>query len=231
MSIQFSFSKLSLAAVGAACAIGTCASAGHAASLGGYTFGTGAGDLLPSGVASGVTFSDFSYSGDGGTNFPSGNGAGKAYSVNGFSDDETIDNSPGDGYFAFTIAPTTGNKLTLDDLKFDVQPNGNDGPTSLFVRYSTDSFTSFTQVLNQTDITKNNWQTLTANLSGAMFTSPVAFRIYGYNTGPGKADNLDIDNVLVNGSTAKVPTPALLPGLLGLGAGILRKRKQQVAAA
>jgi hypothetical protein len=28
-----------------------------------------------------------------------------------------------------------------------------------------------------------------------------------------------------------VPTPALLPGLLGLGVGILRKRKQQVAAA
>jgi hypothetical protein len=32
----------------------------------------------------------------------------------------------------------------------------------------------------------------------------------------------------VNGA---VPTPALLPGLLGLGVGILRKRKQQVAAA
>ncbi len=32
-----------------------------------------------------------------------------------------------------------------------------------------------------------------------------------------------------SGGTAQVPTPALLPGLIGLGVGLLRKRKAQKA--
>lgn len=41
--------------------------------------------------------------------------------------------------------------------------------------------------------------------------------------------NVGIDNVQYSATATPVPTPALLPGLVGLGLGVLRKRKAQEA--
>lgn len=48
------------------------------------------------------------------------------------------------------------------------------------------------------------------------------------SSGPG--DYVLLDNFkYVGGTTQSIPTPALLPGLIGLGMGVLRKRKAEVA--
>jgi hypothetical protein len=44
-------------------------------------------------------------------------------------------------------------------------------------------------------------------------------------------DDYKLSQIVVEFGTDVVPTPALLPGLVGLGLGVIRRRKQQVAAA
>ncbi len=43
--------------------------------------------------------------------------------------------------------------------------------------------------------------------------------------------NLKFKTSSFSGDVAAIPTPALLPGLIGLGMGVLRKRKKEMAAA
>jgi hypothetical protein len=228
MKNQFLFSAaVAIATLGAFPAVS------HAASIGGYDFGiaSSGATLAPTGVAPGATFSDFAYTGNGTTNFPAGNppaGGNKAFSANDFSDDSTITvNNTGnpDGFFSFSITPINGNTITINGITLDTKPNGSDAPTKLLIRSSLDNFAS--DLFNGNLGDKNTWTTINAAFASPLITtSAVSFRIYPFLTGNGKADNLDIDNVSVQGSAVPVPTPALLPGLVGLGLGALRKKKR-----
>jgi hypothetical protein len=227
--------KVTIASIGAIGTVGLFAASAQAATLGGYDFEASNG--VATGVTSGLTFSTFSYVGNGTTNFPVGynptnppqNNGGKSFSANSFSPDATIDvnNSNADDYFSFGITAAPSTSFNLNALQFVTQPNGNAAPTNIQLRSSLDNFmaTLFDGALGA----KNVWTPLNVPLNLSGLTN-ITFRLYPYgeNNNNG-AKNLDIDAIVVKGDA--VPTPALLPGLFALGAGALRKRKQQAASA
>jgi hypothetical protein len=229
--------KSAIAATAIAVAsVGILATQSRAANLGGYTFEPPPNPGSPdaSGVAPGLTFSTFEYVGSGSDNFPVGydpsnppqNNGGKSYSANDFSPDDSIDTSDADadGYFTFGISidPSKLTSFDLTGLSFVTQPNGNASPINIQVRSSLDNFAS--ALFNSSLGSKNVWTPQSAPLTLDDLTS-ITFRIYPYgqNNNNG-AKNLDIDNVYIAGSTTPVPTPALLPGLIGMGVAALRKR-------
>jgi hypothetical protein len=224
-------SKVAIGSIAATASVGIFASSSQAAALGGYTF-TGSSPSA-SGVATGLTFSDFTYVGSGTVNNPDGIGASpdKSFSANSFSPDSSIDPtidaaSPnGDDYFQFEITANAGYTFSLDNLGFFAKRNGNASPTEFQVRSSVNGFDPF--VDDQNLDPKNGWESYNTSLSFNNLTN-IRLRLYPYGGNNGNADNIDIDNVSVQGSVTRtaVPTPALLPGLVGLGAGLLRKRKQ-----
>jgi hypothetical protein len=232
-----------LVVAGALATIGTFASVGEAASLGQYTFEPppNPGSLNATDVASGLTFSTFSYVGTGTSNFPVGYAPGANPQNNGgksYSSDQWSPTAPGavpttEPYWQFTITPNSGETYNLDSLSLGLQRNGNASPTNLLVRSSLDNYaaTLGNFVLGSDAATRNIWQPFSTALGAPTFAGlagPVTFRLYGYgepdNLNGRQAENLDVDNIAVNGNI--VPTPALLPGLLGLGVGAWRKRKQ-----
>lgn len=74
-----------------------------------------------------------------------------------------------------------------------------------------------------------NFTNLQATISGLNLTNgqKIWFRWLDFDrTEGGSQDNLAIDDF----SVTAVPTPALLPGLIGLGLGVLRKRKAEVSS-
>jgi hypothetical protein len=231
--------KISVAAVSTVVLLGAFSTSAHAAILGEYTFEAPPNPASPNAtnVVPGLTFTPFEYVGSGSDNFPVGynpanppqNNGGKSFSANSFSPDAVIDvnNSDSDDYFSFQITAAPSNSFSLNALQFVTQPNGNAAPTNIQLRSSLDNFmaTLFDGVLGP----KNVWTSLNIplNLNGL---TDITFRLYPYgeNNNNG-AKNLDIDAIVVQGDA--VPTPALLPGLFALGAGALRKRKQQTAGA
>lgn len=220
------------------------ATVSHAANLGGYTFEPPPPPATanPTGVAEGVTFSPFSYVGTGTSNFPVGYEDGANPQNNGgksFSSDQWSPTAPGpapgtEPYWQFTITPDLDKVLNLDSLSFVVQRNGNASPTNLLIRSSQDGFSSNVAdfVLGSGRDTRNIWQEFSAPLGEPDFyglAAPITFRLYAYGEPPNlqgnQAENLDIDDVFIHGEA--IPTPALLPGLLGMGVGAWRKRKKQ----
>ncbi|OUC14686.1 MAG: hypothetical protein B0A82_10145 [Alkalinema sp. CACIAM 70d] len=251
-TLRFS-KKLALATVGTIASLGLVGSPAQAATLGRYTFST-VNNLDPSLVADGVSFSQFSYQGqDKNTSFPDGNGTppDKSFKAQAFSDDDAIvnlvDGNAGiptsqDGFFAWSIQVLPNYIVSLSNLSFEVKRDGAGGPNGLastpqdlLVRASLDGFNTFFDVFNTSLDENNNWQPLNVDLSivsqlqNLVSPTTVGFRIYPFNTAAGKADNLRIDNVGMQGEA--IPTPALLPAaMLGLGSALRRKRKQNAAA-
>jgi hypothetical protein len=228
-------SKVAIGSIAATASVGIFASSSQAANLGGYNFEASNG--TPSGVATGLTFTNFTYFGSStaSDNFPVGynpsnppqfNG-GKSYSANEFSPDNLINtlNSSTDGYFQFGISANPGYSFSLASLGFVTQPNGAAAPTNIQLRSSLDNFA--TALFDGALGAKNVWTPGGATPLNLNSLTNITLRLYPYgeNNNNG-AKNLDIDNVSVEGSVTAVPTPALLPGLVGLGAGLLRKRKQ-----
>jgi hypothetical protein len=224
-------SKVAIGSIAATASVGIFASSSQAAALGGYTFGTGSGSLAATNVEPGLTFTDFAYVGSGVTNFRDGfgPGSGKAFSADDFSPDSTIDpNTPNaDDYFQFRITANSGNTFDLTNLGFVTRRSGDASPTRIQLRSSLDSFVAPISGSDQSLGSKNDWIQYSKSLSFSNLTA-ITFRLYPYGGNNGAAENIRIDDVALQGSVARtaVPTPALLPGLVGLGAGLLRKRKQ-----
>jgi hypothetical protein len=223
-------SKVAIGSIAATASVGIFASSSQAANLGGYNFE--ASDGTPSGVATGLTFTNFTYAGSGTVNFPAGydtgSGPGKAFSANDFSPDSTINPATpnADGYFQFGISASPGYSFSLASLGFVTRPNGAAAPINIQLRSSLDSFA--TVLFNGPLGPKNGWTSGAATPLNLNSLTNITLRLYPYgeNNNNGQK-NLNIDNVSVDGSVTRtaVPTPALLPGLVGLGAGLLRKRK------
>jgi Bacterial pre-peptidase C-terminal domain len=225
MSIQFSFLKLSLAAVGAVAAVGTYASAGHA-----LTFTepllTEAGSDLSSAASAGTVGTGLL------TNFINGKFDTKSDSTKTPKYVDVVD--------LFKVTLNASSILTAQI----VTPAGNT-PIPDPVLFLFDSTGQF--------LGKNDNQS-SANLQALLVSSPLSAGTYYLGITPADIDaaldssgmltgwtgSLGSTNSAITGKkvdyrielTAKaVPTPALLPALLGLGAGILRQRKQQEIAA
>lgn len=212
----------------------TIAAPSHAISLGKYTFGAPSSLLplgngfttSPSNVNSGVTLSNFTQGG-GLTNV--GFGAGNPL-LSGYGIRASGWNNQATDYFTFTIAALTGKKLTINSLNLDSARVL--GPTTLQIRSSLDNYANVlastgvgTDALGVQYVTSNLALTGLTNL-----TTPITFRIFGTgtpfpNTNP-NAKFLALDNVELMGEVKAVPTPALLPGLVGMGIVAFRKRKK-----
>ena len=216
--------KIAKATLIAFVAVSLATSKSNAVVLGNYTFD---GDTLaPSSVAPGVNFSDFSYNPDatpGTPNFFVHN-PGSAYQADRWPVN-TTENAPppnplGD-YFAYTVAPQPGLQLSLTSITLDERRSAT-GIRNFEVRSSQDNFTSPLSAFTVPDdsLFRSN-QTTTLGTSFNNLSSPVTFRVYGYNA-EGSLGTWGVDNVRTLGevsSAQAVPfefSPGL--GILALGA-------------
>jgi hypothetical protein len=229
-------SLITSAVLGSAIGVVVLAAPSQAASLdkslGKYTFGTPtlsfpSFGFSPSatGVATGVSLSDFTAGEDldfvGGSLFVGNPAWGiRASNWNGQEDD----------YFEFILTPDAGKTVTVNTISLDRARTGGliPGPNSLSIFSSLNNFTS-PLISTTVGTTLSN---IVLPLSGLnSLTSPIKFRIVA--TGASERNSslkaLFLDNVELKGSVAAVPTPALLPGLVGLGVAALRKRKGEAA--
>lgn len=224
MSTMTLTQKVAMATVGAVAAIAAIAPASHAATLGRYTF-EGANNTVrnaASSVAANVTFSTFALGGGLSDQGYGGNNSDRDRRAQGWTTGSAVDTND---FFGFTVTPTNGFLMNLTGITFDVfRPNDN-GPASLVLRSSLDNFANdIGSVFSPVPV--NAWSSVSRTLTGFnALTSPVTFRIYGFGARNANG-RLRIDNVSLQGSVQPVPTPALLPGLVGLGLGAWRKRKQ-----
>jgi hypothetical protein len=214
--------KLAIATGAIAAASFVAAAPAQALVLGQYNFdlaGAG-GTLAPSTTAAGVTLSNFAYSGTATPTYFSGN-PDDAYAATGWT---TSTN-----YFSFLLTPGS-NPVSLTSIAFDAQSSGS-GPSIVRLTSSLDNYVSAIDGSSGNGSFASN--TLNLGSTFANLTAPVTFRLSG--VGPsasggalGSGGTLRVDNVTVNGDfVTPVPTPALLPALLGFGASIVRKRKQE----
>ena len=125
---------------------------------------------------------------------------------------------------------------TYDPNAFDELKIGFANPTNAFgfnwgasdVKWTLTAFDSANQVLDSIVLPP----TLASN-SGDFFGLSTGSSAISYATllASGPNDYVFLDNFKhVSGTTQSIPTPALLPGLIGLGMGVLRKRKAEATA-
>lgn len=111
-----------------------------------------------------------------------------------------------DSYFYLSISPTSGNSLSLTTLTFNIARGGVATPRGYDVRSSADNYAT---TLGTADVAtqRPTWTSVSIDLSGASFqnvTSTITFRIYLY--APTTTNTLDIDDIVLNGSTASSGT-------------------------
>ncbi|MEN8218732.1 MAG: ExeM/NucH family extracellular endonuclease [Pseudomonadota bacterium] len=110
-------------------------------------------------------------------------------------------------YYSLTIQPKCGFEMTLTSLTLD-EKRSNKGIRNWSIRSSLDDFATDLKTFQVPDDTKlRNAQTIT--FSFPHLTSPVEFRIYGFNAEAGTG-TWRIDNVYINGNitgkTTKIHT-------------------------
>jgi len=140
-------------------------------------------------------------------------------------------------YAEFSLVPLAGHELNLTTLTLDAwSAHGSTQARTFFVLSSTDNFASFTELIPDTVAQTGSFPptSATGNINLTGLTSPIQFRIYGFNyanpgnlNGTASADRgLQYDNIVVNGTVTAVPEPdsALLPLGLGIAGLLIRKR-------
>jgi hypothetical protein len=229
--IQRVHSLITSAVLGSAIGLVALAAPSQAASLGKYTFGTPTFSppsfgfsTSPTGVAPGVSLSDFTAGA--GLTIPLGGASIVGNPVYGIGASNW--NGEATDYFEFTLTPDPGKKVTVNSLALDSVRIF--GPRDLEIRSSLDNFAA---VLGSTSVNSSFTNTvLPLSLSSS---ASIIFRILGTNTPTTGNQNLRfliLDNVELDGNIADiaaVPTPALLPGLVGIGVAAWRKRKGTAA--
>jgi hypothetical protein len=228
-------SLITSAVLGSAIGLVALATPSQAASLGKYTFGTPTFSrpsfgfsTSPTGVATGISLSDFTAGA--GLTIPLGGASIVGNPVYGIAASNW--NGEATDYFEFTLTPDSGKTVTVNSLALDRRRSGfllPSGPTSLSIFSSSNGFAS---ALNSASVgTSLANVVLPFSISSS---APITFRILATGA-PATTPNLRflfLDNVELDGSIADiaaVPTPALLPGLVGLGVAAWRKRKGATA--
>ena len=199
-----------------------------------YTFAdvttsSGATDLTPLPVTTGVTFGSFSAINT--TTPPTNSAAAERFAfanqplgaANGAAYAALTGNLDLGIYYEVTLTPQTGYSVDLTSITFTTQ-RSNTGVRTYVVRSSTDAFGANLQasiapananLVVQTgnifffNADNSNVQTgSTITLSGAAFTaleSPITFRFYGYNAEQA-GGNFSIDNVIISGNINTLST-------------------------
>ncbi|MEI9894449.1 MAG: hypothetical protein WDN28_11340 [Chthoniobacter sp.] len=137
-------------------------------------------------------------------------------------------------YFTFTLAPTSGNQLSLQNFTVDISANGGaaNADTAEYALFaSTDGFASGDPSMSDilapaASVTAPGSNAIpytryTVDLSEAAFqdlTGTVTFRLYVSNSSSSSVARFD--DVTINGTVSAVPEPSGFV-LLGLGAGVV----------
>jgi hypothetical protein len=231
-------------ATGAIAAAVFIAAPSNAAVLGRYTF-EGTPSAATNETNAGIALSPILFNSVGNVvDYPFGGRTSTGDLVNGFKDTSgtaLTTNGTGSGVngalsatsntFEFTITPSSTSTYTvmLDKLEFDWRRSGSAGST-LNVFSNQDNYTSSLGTFtNGTQSWLIDQSVLLSGLSNNL-TSPLTLRLIASGTtGTFRLDNVEVYGTASLKSTP-VPTPALLPGLLSLGLGALRKRKSGAAS-
>lgn len=125
-------------------------------------------------------------------------------------------------YIQFTLTPASGYQLSLTNFSLDFGSSYNSQPRGFAVRSSLDGFTGTIYNLSlpsNSDSTSAVFNYSTA-LVGAQYqnvTTPVTFRIYGFDNATGTTNYLRFDNITLQGTVGAIPEPS---GMLFLGAAV-----------
>lgn len=133
-------------------------------------------------------------------------------------------------YFTFTVSPNSGNVLNLSNLTFNVaQGGGVAGTRDYDIRTSLDGFsTSLTGIVPIPSV-RPTFTGTSVDLSGSQFqtlASPITFQFRIFT--PTVSQNIDFDNITLNGAVSAVPEPAPV-ALLGIAASWILLRQQYSA--
>ena len=135
-------------------------------------------------------------------------------------------------FFTFDVAADAGYQLDLSSLDFNVARGGGSTPRTYDIRTSLDGFatslTGVVPVLTQRPVQGGTGYTaVSVDLSAAQFqglTSPLTFQFRFFT--PGVSQNIDFDDITLNGEVAVIPEPSSL-ALLALAGGWLFRRRQR----
>ena len=147
-----------------------------------------------------------------------------------------------DAYYSFTLTPAAGSALSFaagDTLTFAQQTRINSGPASPYsahfaVRSSADGFASLVGASADLTQTGTGSTGLVAGRSidlssiGALAAgAPLTIRFYPVDNQQANADDIKVDDVVVNGALiTAVPEPLAAAGLLGVGGlSVLGRRR------
>jgi hypothetical protein len=135
-------------------------------------------------------------------------------------------------FFTFDVDANAGFHLDLSSLTFDVSRGGGSTPRTYDIRTSADNFmtslTGVVPILTTRTPPLSVFTPVTVPLSGPQFqnlSSPLTFQFRFFT--PGVSQNIDFDNITVNGTV--VPEPGIL-ALLAVVAGgwMFRRRRGEV---
>jgi hypothetical protein len=225
MQVNRLFVKSSLAVAGAAAIVCLSAPESQAATfVGRYSFTNGSRRATVTGRP--VVFGQFAAAGVSGTPIEASIFSGRFRGSN-----WTRNATPNLGqYFEFSANPlgnlTTYNRFGFNSRSFSGFFGTGLGPRNWLLQAKVGSG-SFFNVLSGALGPVNAVNQGFSNASLTNVTQQVVFRLYGFNA-PVSANTWIVDDVFVSGISA-IPTPAALPAILGFGAQLWRKRKQQEA--
>jgi hypothetical protein len=130
---------------------------------------------------------------------------------------------------SFSTTPGTSYSLRFDFGKFAV-PGFGAGTGSLSVNVEGLGSLLSTSVSDNTG--EENGAELYSSYNFDFTADNAMTTLYFEDTSSNNGFNFDIylDNVAVEANAEPIPTPALLPGLIGMGAAALRKRKKEAEA-
>lgn len=107
-----------------------------------------------------------------------------------------------DSFFYLTITPTSGKKISLTTLTFDIGRGGAATPRGYDIRSSVDSYAATLGTAN-VSTQRPTFTSVSIDVSGASFQNvqgSITFRFYLY--APANTNSLDIDTIIINGTVA-----------------------------
>lgn len=132
-----------------------------------------------------------------------------------------------DVYFTFTLSAAPGYALSLTDLSFNVARGGSSGTRDYDIRSSVDNYAGSLTGASPVVISALRPDFGTAvdlDLTAAQFQnlSTITYRFRFFTTGV--SQNVDWDNITVNGTVTPLPEPTIATATLIAGLALLRRR-------
>jgi hypothetical protein len=136
---------------------------------------------------------------------------------------------PENVYFTFDVAANAGFELDLSSLDFNIARGGGSTPRTYDIRTSLDGFATSLTGIVAINTVRPTFTPVSIDLSGAQFqnlTSPLTFQFRFFT--PGVSQNIDFDDITLNGEVAVIPEPDTLALLALAGGWVFRRRRGAV---